>query len=269
MRIYSGNSGKSGIDVPIGAPLQPEEIDRYLDEGDRAEALKEHNVALEQAEEARIRAFHKNIANKYMSRNFSGIISDIEFTDIKISGNLRELVIIALLIYLKESISNERDAQKVIYAINKIGEKLHESPWKEKMQVRIRAEDKIIPLVDMLIGRWDNNKLAQVICNWELTQGISERILTAREKMKMPINSEEALEKADKFLRDGKYKRAIEIYIKLWDMKFDINSDRKDRKGIIDVYSVRSEEYNAKNVEKAAIKAGIIPKPKKRWQFWR
>lgn len=254
-----------GIEVPIGAPLKLDEINRCLAVNDRSEAIKEHLRAIEQAKEEKKRSFCAEIAKKYMNRDFIGVIGGIAYADMEVSGNLKELVKNTLLIYLEETISHEENAKKVIYALNKIGEKFSESPWKEKIRVHIKSEERIIPLTDALKDRWDNDKLAQVILNWELTQGISRETLVARKELEMPIVPKEILEKADKTLNNGVYLRAIKIYQELKAMNTDINFDGKDRKGVLAAFS--SEDNGDENIKEAAIKAGIIPKPKPWWKF--
>ncbi|MDP3013038.1 MAG: hypothetical protein Q8M92_02265 [Candidatus Subteraquimicrobiales bacterium] len=254
-----------GVEVPIGAPLKLDEINRCLALNDRSEAIKEYHEAKEQAKEEKKRSFCTEIAKKYMNRDFIGVIGDIAYTDMEISGNLKELVKNTLLVYLEETISHEKSARKVIYALNKIGEKSSEFPWKEKIEVFIKSEERIIPLIRIMKDQWDNENLARAISNWELTQGISNLTLSAREEMGMPIVNKEVLANADKLLKDGFNVRAIGIYQKLKETGADINFDDKDRKEVLAVFS--STRNGDEDIKEAAIKAGIMPKPKSWWKF--
>lgn len=261
MEIYPG------INVSLGANLTKDEIG-LLPEKFRGKAYKECDEAPKKAEEAKIRAFYAGIADKFGARNYEKLLDAVIETEIEINNNAKEIIRFVLLILLKSPISDEAGAKRIIYGINKIGEKASRSSWKEKIQVRINAAKDIIPIVSTMKDQWDNGKLVHLIHTWESANGFSGETIIARRELEMPVMPQIFLAQADVFLKNEDSFKALSIYNGLRQIGIGVNFDGKNRNEMLSIAKSGAKSGDCDwydKFKKAAIKEGIIPKPKAWW----
>jgi hypothetical protein len=251
--------------VPLGAPLTEQEIE-LLPENLRAEARDDRLKALEQTKADKIINFYSSIAQNYRSRKFTEVLDAVGSTEMEINQDAKELVRHTLMILLVDPLSNENDASRIVGAICKIGEKPNESPWKEKIRVKIEVGTNIISLIEFMKDRWDNDQLSNVISQWEKTNSPSVETLIAGHMLGVPSRASFFLKLADRLLNEGSKYNAVQIYNGLLFIGVGINFDGKNRNEIVSIANSGDCKWHDKII-KAAIKAGVITKSKSQWKF--
>jgi len=250
-----------GVSVNIGAHLTIDEI-RKLPENLKAVAEKEYEEAQIAAREKATKDFYLLISELFAARKFSEVICKIANTQETVSAELTELAKVVLLLRLREPVSNSADMANIAALIRKIGGKLTDDPWKEKLNIDIKSTENIEWLARALKEEGLSGKLVSAMEFWERRNGVSVETLKAREILGAAIDSVMFLKGADHRLSHGGEQGAIKVYIALKERKYDIEWDGRQRKLLIEAYDSGKEGYPDR-VLKAARKIGLVAKDKK------